>query len=584
MRALVGRLRLRLRPGTAGKAVLTGLLNGVAVLAVCAAALDHTVWAFVLGGVVLGATAVGLRHRPRSLRHLGSWGAARTLTAVAAVVLVARSDLPEWTVLIGATLAAIVATEPSGARLWRAAGRPVLNLPGFDLDRPYVRSGGLVVAASVALIALTAFGTLWTPVAAVAAVGTAVDTAVIAAWTLHAVRDRSRLGDAVATALEDYAPQVMLYLSGPAGTEYQLRTWLEHIDAVDRRHVVVVREAPLAQAVARLTDAPVVAAGTLQELDRVQVPSLRVALYVNNGAKNSHNVRYRDLVHVQLLHGDSDKPSSFNPVAAMFDAIFVAGQAGVDRYALHGIAIPASKFRIVGRPQVQDIARAAGDRREHVLYAPTWTGFHADNSFGSLAHGTLLVGELLAAGWTVTFRPHPYSIADAASRQHIADVHAMLDADTARTGRAHVYGEAASALDLVESFNASDALVADVSSVPADYLFSEKPFVLARMGTADDATFLAEFPLARAAYVAHADDRAEVAAAVARLKVDDMAGVRAELRRYYLGDFPVEGYGQVFVDAVRDLVDAPRDDGHEATDDDELEAHAFEAELADDEV
>ena len=584
MNGLVSRLRLRLRPGSAGKAVFTGVLNGVAVLSVCAAALDHTVWAFVLGGVVLGATAIGLRNRPRSLRHLGSWGAARTITAVAAVVLVARSDLPEWTVLIGATLAAIVATEPSGARLWRAAGRPVLNLPGFDLDRPYVRSGGLVVAASVALIALTAFGTLWTPVAIVAAVGTAVDAAVIVVWTLRAVRDRSRLADAVATALEAYAPQVMIYLSGPGGTEYQLRTWLEHIDAVDRRHVVVVREAPLAQAVAQLTDAPVVAAATLQELDRVQMPSFRVALYVNNGAKNSHNVRYRDLVHVQLLHGDSDKPSSFNPVTAMFDSIFVAGQAGVDRYAQHGIAIPAKKFQIVGRPQVQDIARPSGGRRERVLYAPTWTGFHADNNFGSLAHGTLLVGELLAAGWTVTFRPHPYSIADAASRQHIADIHAMLESDAGRTGRAHVYGEAASALDLVETFNASDALVADVSSVPADYLFSEKPFVLARMGDADDATFLAEFPLARAAYVAHAGDRAEVAAAVARLRVDDMAATRAELRRYYLGDFPVEGYGHVFVDAVRALVDAPRTHRNEATDDDELDAHAFEAELADDEV
>jgi len=506
------------------------------------------------------------------MSHLGVWGAARTITAVTAVVLVARSERASWTVFAAAVLAAVIATEPSGARLWRAAGRPVFNLPGFDLERPYVERGGLVVVATVALVATWALSVVWAPLAVVAAVGTLLVVAVVARWTLLAVQHRQSMPDAVADALEQYAPQLMVYISGPRGTEYQLKTWLEHIDALDRRYVVVTRESPLAHAIRPLTSAPVLAARSLTELDRSQVASVRVALYVNNGAKNGHNVRYRDLTHVQLLHGDSDKPSSYNPVTAMFDEIFVAGQAGIDRYAQHGVQIPAQKFRIVGRPQVQHIARASSDRREHVLYAPTWTGFHADNNFGSLAHGTVLVGELLAAGWTVTFRPHPYSLADAASVGQIAAIHALLEADAAESGRAHVYGEAASALDLVETFNASDALVADVSSVPADYLFSEKPFVLARVGDDDDTHFLADFPLARAAYVAHAGDRSEVAAAVARLRIDDLAETRSELRRYYLGDFPVEGYGQVFVTAVQALVDAPRSAEHVASDDDELDA------------
>lgn len=581
MSALLGRLRLRLRSGSAAKAVATGALNALAVLAVCAAALDAVGWALTLGGVVLAATALGLRRRPRALRHLGAWGAARTVTAVAAVVLVARSDAPRWSVFTAAALAALVATETSGARLWRASSRPVMNLPGFDLRRPYARYGGLVVLASVVLVALTALGAVATWLAVVAAVGTLVDAAVVLGWTLQAARDRGRLDDEVRAALEAYAPRFMVYLSGPGGTQYQLRTWLEHLAAVDRRWVIVVRESPLALAVAELTDVPVIAARTLAELDGVQLDSLRVAIYVNNGAKNGHNVRYRDLTHVQLLHGDSDKPSSYNPVTAMFDEIFVAGQAGVDRYEQHGVSIPAHKFRIVGRPQVQHIARATTDRREHVLYAPTWTGFHADNNFGSLEHGTLLVSELLAAGWTVTFRPHPFSMGDAASRGHIADIHALLEADRARSGRNHLYGAAASELDLDETFNASDALVADVSSVPADYLFSEKPFVLARVGQDDDATFLADFPLARAAYVARAADAGEVRDAIARLRTDDMAATRADLRRYYLGDFPVEGYGQVFVDAVRALVDAPRTAGQQATDDDELDASELEADELD---
>ncbi len=570
-----------MRGGSAGRALYTAALNGLAVLAVGAAALDHTGAALVLLALVLVLTGVGLRRGSRALRHLGRWGAARTLVSVAALVLLARSDAPRWTIVCAALLTALVATEPSGARLWRSAARPVHALPGFALSRPYASSGGLVVVASLVLAALTGLGAVWTPLAPVAAVGTLADAAVIGAWTAMAARDRGRIGALVHDALEDYAPQVMVYVSGPGGTEYQLRTWLEHLAEVDRRWVVVTRETPLANAVARLTDVPVVAARTLVELDQVQVPSLRVAIYVNNGAKNGHNVRYRELTHVQLLHGDSDKPSSYNPVTAMFDVVFVAGQAGIDRYGAHGVRIPEEKFRIVGRPQVRGITRAHDERREHVMYAPTWTGFHADNNFGSLQWGTTIVRALLDDGWTVTFRPHPFSLAHAPSLQHIADVHALLAADAAGSGRAHVYGEAATQLDLVESFNASDALVADVSSVPADYLFSEKPFVLARVGELDDDDFLADFPLARAAYVAPAADAAAMAAAVARLRSDDMAATRADLRRYYLGDLPTETYGQVFVDAVRELVDAAPPEHsaaehgtpqHGTADDDELEA------------
>jgi len=579
--AVLGRLRLLLRPGAVARAGIAAVLNGMAVLSVGAAALDRTVWALVLAGVVLVACAAAMRRTPTSLGHLGSWGSARTLTSVTALVLLARSDAPRWTVLAAALLTALIATEPAGSRLWRAAGRPVAHLPGFALRRPYARWGGLVALASTALVLLTAAGAWSTPVAVVAGVAIALDAAVVALWTALAARDRARIGDAVRAALEAYAPELMVYLSGPAGSEYQLKMWLEHLVEVDRRTVVVVRETPLAHGVAATTDLPVVAARTLAELDQVQVPTLRVALYVNNGAKNGHNVRYRDLTHVQLLHGDSDKPSSYNPVTAMFDVIFVAGRAGIDRYAQHGVDIPERKFRIVGRPQVRAIRRASDDRRELVLYAPTWTGFHADNNFGSLEHGTRIVRALLDAGWTVMFRPHPFSHADARSRRHIADVHALLEADAASSGRAHVFGEAAAAIDLVESFNRSDALVADVSSVPADYLFSEKPFVLTRVGTEDDATFVADFPLARAAYVARAADDDELKAAVRRLREDDLAATRADLRRYYLGDLEVEGYGQVFVDAVRDLLDAPRT-AEGPTDDDELEASRLDDRDADD--
>jgi CDP-glycerol glycerophosphotransferase (TagB/SpsB family) len=285
-----------------------------------------------------------------------------------------------------------------------------------------------------------------------------------------------------------------------------------------------------------------------------------VSLYVNNGTKNTHNIRYGDLTHVQLLHGDSDKPSSFNPVTAMFDKLFVAGEAGIDRYWKHGIPIPREKFEIVGRPQVAGIeladARPKGQAFT-VLYGPTWTGFNTDNDFGSLPVGPSIVSGLVRRGWTVIFRPHPFSLRDAVSHAHIGEIEEILRADTAASGRQHVFGEDASAaMTLVDCFNASDALVSDVSSVPADYLYSEKPFVIVQVGDGPVDAFLAEFPLGRAAYVARAVDPGSIEAALDGLAHDTLAGVRREMRTFYLGNIPRDTYAQAFPAAVRALVQA----------------------------
>lgn len=278
---------------------------------------------------------------------------------------------------------------------------------------------------------------------------------------------------------------------------------------------------------------------------------------MNNGTKNTHNVRYRHMTHVQLLHGESDKPSSYNAVTGMFDKIFVAGQAGIDRYSDHGVEIPSDRFEIVGRPQVYDITRATNRaERSIALYAPTWTGFHTDNNFGSLPVGVELVEALLAAGWTVIFRPHPYSRRDEISQGQIAAIESTLTKDASKTGRAHVFGmEACTTMTLTDCFNGSDVLVSDVSSVPADYLFSEKPFVITKMSSMATEAYLAEFRLARAGYVADMSEGVGATAAIAQLQSDDKSELRRETRIHYLGDIPAENYEQCFIETARNIID-----------------------------
>ena len=160
---------------------------------------------------------------------------------------------------------------------------------------------------------------------------------------------------------------------------------------------------------------PIIFRPTLRSLEEVIVPSLKVAFYVNNAARNSHFVERRELTHVWLNHGDSEKPACYNPVHAIYDLIFAAGQAGIDRYARHGVHIPAEKFRIVGRPQVEQITPARGPiaaiKAPTVLYAPTWQGPYADSRVYSLPSGRQIVAEALRRQVRVIFRAHPSTTA-----------------------------------------------------------------------------------------------------------------------------------------------------------------------------
>ena len=282
--------------------------------------------------------------------------------------------------------------------------------------------------------------------------------------------------------------------------------------------------------------------------------------YVNNGMKNTHFVRFAQYVHMQILHGDSDKPPSFSPVTALYDKVFVAGQAGIDRYAQNGVHIPLEKFEIVGRPQVetiiQDRRRIAEKPGPVVLYAPTWRGNYADSDFCSLPIGAEIVTALLQRDAVVIFRPHPFSRNNAESSEQIETIDHLLAADRELTGREHRWGaDATFDLSIVDCFNLSDAMVTDVSSVASDYLHSQKPFAVSDM-LVDEADFVEIFPLAAASYVIRSDCSNIEPVLDQMLGVDSLAHAREDMHSYYLGDFPVDRYADAFIGAVRTLVRA----------------------------
>ena len=421
----------------------------------------------------------------------------------------------------------------------------------------------LVIISSFLLILVDAPPVIFLSLAVLVLVGALQVTVRALARQTEIERGELRLQ----AALAGYRPEFVVYFASTVGANYQVGMWLPYFVRIGRPFIIVTRTAPMLTQISELCNelgvkVPLIYRKTLRSIEEIIVDSMTTAFYVNNAARNTHLVERRELTHIWLNHGDSEKPACFNPVHAIYDLIFAAGQAGIDRYARHGVHIPAEKFKIVGRPQVELIspARAPIDtiRPTTVLYAPTWQGPFADSRVYSLPVGRQIVEQLLAHDARVIFRAHPFNYRYPDAEKMIADIGAVLDADREVSGREHLWGAAAELQMSVEDcFNASDAMVSDVSAVVSDYLHSGKPFAMVSVGRTPE-QLLIDAPAARAAYVIR-DDLSNLADVCDDLlSADPLADVRNETKIYYLGDFPDEKYADGFLDAARGVIDAGR--------------------------
>ncbi|MGH1562426.1 CDP-glycerol glycerophosphotransferase family protein [Mumia sp. DW29H23] len=556
---------VRRQLAVAARDVVTG---GLALLTFVATLVGASTVLPLLGALVTLALFAPLHRRARpgnrNYPHIaGTLQLSRLLLVLA--LLVGWFDWHGESWLVAACLAvlgAATAVESTIFDCWERVGLEARNLPSLRVD---VRE--VVARGTVGVLDITALALAWvagaaglTPVLVLLALVVAGVTAVAVTAGLRRVHRCVDAEDRLYTTLEGLAPEFTVYFGSNVGAPYQLGMWMPYFERIGRPFVVVTRNLGMFRAIEGITDAPVVHRPTLRSLQEVVVPSMRAAFYVNNAPNNTHFLERRQMVHVWLNHGDSEKPACYNPVHAIYDRIFAAGQAGIDRYARHGVEIPREKFEVVGRPQVEDIAPARGPigslEDVTVLYAPTWRGPYADSEVYSLPRGEEIVSALLARGARVIFRSHPFNYRFPDAERTIARIGALLDADRSRTGRQHVWGAAAEeAMSVVDCFNASDAMVADVSAVVSDYLQSGKPFAMISVGRTPE-QLRTDAPAARAAYVVEGGLSDLDEALDAMLGDDPLAADREKVRVYYLGDFPSGAYADGFLTAARRLVDA----------------------------
>lgn len=506
------------------------------------------------------------RHRFKSRSRLaGILRAANASRAVLVVTMAVFWHLTKggsWMVAAAAMILVFtIVMESSLAKSWKVTGLEARNLPDAEtrgyqpIGRGYVAVAGTVVTTIGWLLAM--LGSAGIVLLVLSFVPLILGLVLLIAGLERGVRS-IRLDGRLYGILDDYGAEFVLYFGSNVGITYQLGMWLPYLEQIDKKFIVVTRTLKMMRAAGQITEAPVINRPTLRSLEEVITPSVGAAFYVNNAGKNTHFIERREMVHVWLNHGDSEKPACFNPVHAIYDYIFAAGQAGVDRYARHGVEIPGEKFKIVGRPQVDQIVRtmqpinAISDKT--VLYAPTWRGAYDDSALYSLPIGDQIVRELLRRGCRVIFRAHPLNYRFAIARHYIDEIQATLEEDAKLSGREHLWGATAEKeMSAEECFNASDAMISDVSAVVSDYLQSSKPLSIVSVGRTRE-ELLDEVPAAKASYVLNAD-LSNLTEVLEELVVNDsMRASRDAMRVYYLGDFASESYSETFLQTSRQMI------------------------------
>ncbi|MFE1885895.1 hypothetical protein [Streptomyces diastatochromogenes] len=474
IRRLCGVLRVR---GAAD--LLLVLLLGAGFAALPVFALLPSLWGFAAASAVTYLVDEVLHSRaPGFVRRLATLQLTRPLRfavrTVMVLALASRMDAPDEVLV--AALAVFSAhfalmmlytavhhavrrrrVLPLVVRNLDMSGLPVPKQPPAVLYRRFLRKLlHLDLPAHAGLLAALAAGT-WGPAYAGFALTVGVTVAGVLALLgqyrrVRRMPARNEVFAEVNRQLAGYRPEVALYFSFASVSRdfmYQVNMWIETLEQLDLRPVIILRERASFRYLSR-TWIPVICVPKADDLAELELSDVRVVLYPGNAGKNVHMLRVAEAKHVFIGHGDSDKLASSNRVSKVYDEIWVAGRAGRDRYQRVRHAISDSAIVEVGRPQLSPIRLHA----EHtpgplpvVLYAPTWEGWSDDDCHTSLIPmGVPLIEKLLAENVRVIYKPHPLTgkrSAEAAAADKA--IRELLRADNEQRGAAEAQAAVARA-------------------------------------------------------------------------------------------------------------------------------------------
>ncbi len=170
----------------------------------------------------------------------------------------------------------------------------------------------------------------------------------------------------------------------------QIKSWLPLFERIGIEYLVVTRMMEVYEKMrCQYAHVPVSLVTNSVDADTLlqRFSSLAAFFYVSNTANNNQFLRYPEFRHIFLGHGDSDKSASVNRLFKVYDEIYVAGQAHIDRFSSADFDTSGILFKIIGRPDAVDLLRYAEEQPRavnRIVYLPTWEGYHVDQEYSSL--------------------------------------------------------------------------------------------------------------------------------------------------------------------------------------------------------
>ncbi|MGO2278647.1 MAG: hypothetical protein ACTH5U_07520 [Pseudomonadales bacterium] len=117
----------------------------------------------------------------------------------------------------------------------------------------------------------------------------------------------------------------------------------------------------------------------------------KVVFYLFNAQSNCRMVAFRNVSHVFITHGESNKKSSVKPIIRIYDYVVTSGQVGVDRYIKAGVFnkcdVQDNRVIRLGNTFVGQNNYTYDVNSRTLLYAPTWEGGVPDENFSSVVSG-----------------------------------------------------------------------------------------------------------------------------------------------------------------------------------------------------
>ncbi|GAB3273729.1 CDP-glycerol glycerophosphotransferase family protein [Arthrobacter pigmenti] len=356
--------------------------------------------------------------------------------------------------------------------------------------------------------------------------------------------------------------EIVVYFGDTAAKLYQLEQWLPVLEQLNQHHKVLLmfRKVTALREFKKRSSLSMMFVRRFEDVMALyDANDYRLGIYVNNGVNNFQSLSFSRMVHVHVNHGESDKLSMVSNQAKAYDKVFIAGPAALERHRSVLLDFDESKLMMVGRPQLDlefpsELPRT--DLRT-IMYAPTWEGENESNNYTSLdMYGRDIIDSLLTLPATrVVYKPHPRVAAS--DNPDILGAHeyivSTLEEASLNHNAAH---EISTEGNILAMFNDVDALVTDVSSVGLDFLYlhPEKPLILTDRRT-ERAQLERDAPIARACPIIDENTTTAIYGMITEaVEENNNRQLRAEMRKFYFGDFTKGDSTRAFVTAIEGLL------------------------------